>query len=136
MSVMFALILTLSMAATMYPTSRTSAGGGDGRSGAGHRTPTTWSQKREHRADDVRSGRSRLREEDEGADDGSELPPADEGGEDNETVCVIPAWRWMHLHHGYWKNHAASVNGNQADEIPPLIEAAGGAIWLVKRAAA
>ena len=31
---------------------------------------------------------------------------------------------------GYWKNHAGQGPGNQADEITPLIAAAGGTIWL------
>lgn len=73
-------------------------------------------------------------EEDEGADGGSELPPVDESGEDsggNGTVCGDPCGGCGCTYTiGYWKNHAGLGNGNQADEIAPLIAAAGGAIWL------
>ena len=31
---------------------------------------------------------------------------------------------------GYWKNHAGQGPGNQGDEITPLIQKAGGKIWL------
>ncbi len=69
-------------------------------------------------------------EEDEGADDGCELPPADESGED-ETGCDDPCGGCGCTYTiGYWKNHAGLGEGNQADEITPLIAVAGGAIWL------
>ena len=131
MSAMFALTLTLSMAA-IYETNFPDTSPEKVTDGPFpvHRTPDVVVSETGSvgpmtaGSNDPVSG-----EGDKEANAGCELPPADDGGEEDDTECDDPCGGCGCIHSDvYWKNHAGL--GLQEDKITPLIAAAGGAVWL------